>query len=431
MRPALYLGALIVGHSLLCGIYRFSTIFSPSYHGYLTGTVLLLVCALAFIAGPSLPGGAGTHAPEGSSGGADGMPGRQRPGASLRRSAVIFIAILALLPGIYLRYRFIAGYAIDPRYGDMLPLAQSACNSFLNGENPYNKIHYVPHPLPLTFMPLLWLSYMPAVVLQFDLRLVGLAATGLILTVFVMILWAQGSPGPQACHSPGAGRRGLAFAAIFLAALLFDYSTAITAFTMIGHTQPLWLYVTLFSYYFYRDKPNVAAVFLGLSLASRQTLVVLLPFVMIYCVRNFPIGKTARAAAILAGVTTAACLPFALHSPGNFFLEPLRHYVELGRVYMGSVDTQHHVLNTFGFSSLFYLAGMEKYLGIAGILAWAAMTVLGAIHIRGKSSAFAYMGSSLCVFYMFAPIPWFYVYVPALLLMSFCLVVTVEEYYAG
>jgi len=332
------------------------------------------------------------------------------------------VMALGVLPGLYLRYHHVEGYPIDSQYGDMLPLVKSACVSFLRGEYPYT-IHKVPYDLPLTFMPLLWGSYLPAVLFGLDLRIVGLAASAVIMILYLKIFHDQFRAAADVSlgQPEREGASAAALATLFLM-LMFSYSTAITAFSIIGHTQPLWMYVALFAYFFLRDDVGPAAFFLALSVASRQTMVVLVPFAYIYWLKSLQRREVLKSALLFAGVTGVLCLPFAMVSPESFLIRPLHHYAELGRYYMAEQASQHHILSTFGFASLFYLNGLDGYLGAVSFAVWGFMVWRGSRGIDGRSSALTWMGVTLFLFYFFSPIPWFYIYIPALLLLSFAVI---------
>lgn len=89
--------------------------------------------------------------------------------AVLPRVPVALPIAAAVLAGLGLRaFDFIA-VPIDARRADMIPLVGVAVARFLEGHDPY-VLYGMPWPLPLTYMPLTWLAYVPAVLTGIDLR---------------------------------------------------------------------------------------------------------------------------------------------------------------------------------------------------------------------------------------------------------------------
>jgi hypothetical protein len=351
--------------------YRVSLLIQPAWLAYLILTVVLSFCFLVFLTPPGFSGG---HRP-------------QHP------FIWGLLVIATLLPRLYWMHR----YPVDAQYGDMLPLIQLAGEKFLSGAYPYTG-YELPWPLPLTFFPGLWMSYLPALMLGSDLRWIGLCGTlGCIILMGKNI------------HS----RAGLGVLVAFALLPVFHF------FTVNGHTQSFWFMLCGFGYCFVQGMPLRAAFFLGLALATRQTALVLFPFAMLGWWRELGSGKAWRPGVLCAGLTGLICLPFFLINPDAFLFEPLRHYQELARSYQEGAGDPAYLLETFGFANLAHLGGFSQWLAPARLMVW-IFGLAGCLYFaRTPRDHIRWMAVTALCFTLFTPIPWIYAYFPYWLLAYF------------
>lgn len=305
-----------------------------------------------------------------------------------------WIPLLLLSAGLLLRLYWIQRHPIDPALGDMLPLLQSAGERFLSGQNPYGN-HHVPWPLPLTFFPGLWLSYLPAVATGIDLRY-----TGLLATLGTVLLWPR-------------SLRALPALASFALLPVFAF------FIVNGHTQPYTFWLCAFAFFYLRNQNLPAAFFLGLAVASRQPAVILLPAVFLGWWKDLGLRRACAPVFLCSAVIGLLCLPFCIADPDAFLRAPLRHYAELAATY--SAQRSPHLLNTLGVANLLLPAGLGAWLPPLRLLLWIGGTVW--IHLRcpgpvHRLRALAVLG---ILFTFFTPIPWLYAYFPFWLLAAFSL----------
>ena len=372
---------LLAGMALTFSLpYRISILFPQTWHGYVALTLFLAALTLFYLFAP---------------------PPKSSPHALDKRIAYPLSLILIGLAGI-LRLHWMRAYPIDAQYGDMLPLIDQAGRHFLSGHFPYTEYH-VPWPLPLTFFPMLWISYLPTLLLNLDLRWTGLVCTLLLI--------------PLLLH-----RRPAAL----LPVLLFAILPVFTFFTVNGHTQPYWLYLCAFGYALTRRNPLASAVFLGLTLASRQTALILVPFAALAWYRSHGLRPAGIALCISGTVTAALCLPFFLINPHAFLLEPLHHYRELAEAYRQGTGDPARLLETLGFANLFSVLSLTHLLGPARILIL-LLGIGGCARVaRTPADHIAWMAATGMLFTFFTPIPWLYAYYPWWLLGILALPVTSE-----
>ena len=305
----------------------------------------------------------------------------------------VLVLFLAALPRIY----WISKYPVESKYGDMLPLIQMACERFLSGEFPY-AYYKVPWPLPLTFFPGLWVSYLPTAFSGIDPRWIGLLST--LGCVFLMLksirsYWQYG------------------------VILAFCLLPVFSFFTVNGHTQPFWLMLCAFAFCYIRGLHFFAALCLGLAFATRQTAVILFPFAVLGWWRELGFKQSIRPVFITGAVTGFICLPFFLIDPDAFLLEPLRHYEELAQAYRDGAGDPTRLLETFGFANLLHLVGASPLLGW-GRLGVCLLGFIGCFRFaRTPDDYIRWMAVTGLFFTLFTPIPWIYAYFPFWLLAFF------------
>lgn len=82
--------------------------------------------------------------------------------------AFITIVLLLFIPkgGIL---SIVRNFPVDAKFSDIIPTIQVMCERFVQGINPYQEIDFG-YKLPPSYMPLVWLPYVPAEILHIDYR---------------------------------------------------------------------------------------------------------------------------------------------------------------------------------------------------------------------------------------------------------------------
>lgn len=363
---------LLLGMAFVFSIpYRMSLMVQPAWVAYVLLTGILSVLFAGFL----IPSASAKHT------------------FKVLWLAELLILFLATLPRVY----WISKYPVESKYGDMLPLIHMAGERFLSGEFPYGS-YLLPWPLPLTFFPGMWMSYLPAVFLGIDLRWMGMVCT--LGCVFLMLK---------------SIRSYWQYAVISAFCLLPVFSF----FTVNGHTQPFWLMLCAFAFCYTRGRHLWAAVFLGLALATRQTAVILFPLALLGWWRELGFKQCIRPMVITGAVTGFICLPFFIIDPEAFLLVPLRHYEELAEAYRSGAGDPSRLLETFGFANLLHLFGASWLLGWGRLLTCLLGFVGCYRFARTPADHIRWMAVTGLFFTLFTPIPWIYVYFPFWLLAFF------------
>ncbi len=318
---------------------------------------------------------------------------------------LLFSIPISLL-GIYSRILVINTIPLDSKIADMLPLIESAGRAFLQGYYPY-QTYYVPHPLPLTFWPGLWMPFLPAIILNFDFRLIGLIVW--VIISIILILYSIRVSKIQSSSIV------LIVSAVNI--LLLQVSTELIAFQAYGHTFVLWLFMLLIGIAVIEKRWLISAILLGLVISTRQTAIIFFPILFTLWYHKIGWKKAIFNAVISSLFFVIITFPFLLASPEKFLLEPIRHYKELGEYYV-SLGKSGKVFETIGFSYL-----IQKYWGARILSVFSALIMIGLsffsfFYVKSMKNFLVLMAFCIVLFTFFTPIPWRYEYFPALLFLS-------------
>lgn len=218
-----------------------------------------------------------------------------------------------IIGGSIVRLLGYASVPIDPTRADMLPLVQGALDNFLSGHAPYTFYH-MPWELPLTYLPVTWLAYLPPHILGLDLRWTNLAAELVVGGALVWLAMVEN----QLSDRGRGGWRGnaglLLWGWVFLQPTVQHWSQVTT-------TPVLWALLCLLLVLVRRRKyDTLAAGVLGLGIAASPMVAVVAPFVALVWLRARGWKGAAVLVGIAAGIAGAIILPFVLWSPQQFFL---------------------------------------------------------------------------------------------------------------
>jgi hypothetical protein len=329
------------------------------------------------------------------------------------------VVVLMIVAGCWLRWLYIKRLPIEPRFADMLPLIQCACDSLEKGMNPYGQLYPMPWKLPLTFWPGLWVPYLIPHMLSIDIRWVHIVAIVAISMVFVRFLVGRG-----VCDDrTNSATKLAAFAALFL----FLFSTEPIFFASIAHTPPQWLWISLLALSIVLKRPRLSAVLLGIVLSSRQTAVVYGPLMAIYWLRTSGSFRTAAMLSVVAaGTFLVICGPFLVLAPHAFVVAPVHHYSELGN-WDFSRGAAGFSADTIGLSYMIRSAHMKWLLPAASAIAVVGPWLLAWKYLRSETEVLLYLGVSSIAVALTAPIPWHYEYFPAFILIAFASIAAAAE----
>ena len=333
------------------------------------------------------------------------------PAAASMRPAVA-LAIF-LIVGTGLRALSVDQWEGCPR--DMMVLIHQAALRFLDGYNPY-RIHFCGHDLPLTYLPLLWLSYVPAVLAGLDPRVMSIIYA--VCSAIVIYRWK--------------GKKEHAGLFMFLAVVWFFQAEVLWA-TVFAESAPFWLTACLFMWAVARGKKVEACIFFGLMLCVRHFALLFLPFVLVWFMTTGEGGHGASKRnisfkglvypAVSGVIATAVIAPYILANSLAFFFGTFHWLTSFGLVHRDWWDEE------LSLAPLFY-AGRNEHMLLwiqVGLLA-AAFLVFLVLAWRRKfaprfvgGTVWAFCSIAYIGFLLFNLLVWRHLHVMGFMLVMFAL----------
>lgn len=294
------------------------------------------------------------------------------------------------------------------RNSDMLVLVQKALAAFLAGDSPY-QVHVMDqlqrtYHLPLTYLPAKWLAYLPAHVLDLDLRWVNVAldaSTYLVcLSVFLFI----------SRKTPRKPLLGMAVVhAYFLNGYFMhriDTEMAVYCFCV------AMLFASLTT-----KRMFVAYILLGIALATSQLSLLLLPFLVSLTTQRYGVRKTLVLFALGILVALVTVVPFVLQSPSGFKAGLIDHWsMVAGKDYEWA---ERNMLN-LNFSVHFFKHGWQNVLKHIQVVTCAALYCWYILRqgYERETDTWAFCALTTFGFLIFNVIVWTYLFQPVLLLAA-------------
>ena len=300
-----------------------------------------------------------------------------------REPALLLVAAGASYAAVLLLSTF--SFPLHPGRSDMLPLIVEAAGRFLDGTNPYG-LYSLPHTLPLTYLPGLWLTYLPSVALGWDPRLVSLVCTTGALAL--------------AYRSADEGQREgvAALGSLFFLCPYLQYRHEI-------YPSPHWLALAGAVFFIRRGHAIGAGLAYGWSLATSQFSRVLFPFFFVWVRSLLGWGKAARVAA-LAGITALVIVaPFVLTAPAAFYAGVFGHWSST--VNVSTLNLSFFPAQTLGLPALRFVQGL-------------VVLGLGLVAVRRSQASFdglGFMALALLTFLLLNSLVWVYFYLTVLFLL--------------
>lgn len=302
----------------------------------------------------------------------------------------------ALLAGIGLRAFDFMALPIDARRADMLPLVQFAVARLLQGHDPY-VLYGMPWPLPLTYMPMTWLAYVPAVLGGIDLRWTSAACELGLLA----LLWRSARPHARPVL--------LAFAAWFTCTAV-PYTDAVTA-------MPVQSCALAAAAVLVATRSRLGPAAFGAAAATTPLAGALAPLVALAWQREGGWRLLARRAGITALVFAVLVVPWVIGNPRGFWVGPVRWFNNIDGFPRRTWNQSHAWAWVPGLTGVFWTLGIERLLRPMQIVLVGAIAVVVARTSRfGKVAPVAWLQAALATmvaFVAFNVIVWPYHYDPA------------------
>lgn len=308
---------------------------------------------------------------------------------------------LALGLGIGTRLLAIQQLPLDPLQSDMLPLVQRALDNLYAGQSPY-ALYLMPWELPLTYMPVTWLAYLPADLLGLDLRFTNLLAE---LVVGGVVYGLVRKPTMQGEHLP---LLPLLWAWLFLQPSSLNWALTTT-------TPIWWALLALTLALVLREQPRGATLALGLSSAASPFAALLWPFVLLARWQSHGFAASLRMA-LGAALTTALCLvPFLLWDGPMFRYGVWYWFNDLDAFPRLRWEMDHIWASMVGFAGVFWRRDLAYLLKPIQLSLVIAVLLWFWYHQPTPRRLAAHVAPTLLLFTVFNPVLWPYLYNQALI----------------
>jgi hypothetical protein len=330
---------------------------------------------------------------------------------SFERKAVAD-ALLIAVTGVHARLLVISRGTLGS-FSDMLLLISRALDRWCAGAPPYG-YYWIeappggPHQLPLTYLPLTWLAYLPAHALGVDLRMVNVALElGVYAAGCAIVL--RTSPG----GSPG--RRLLALAALGLY-FANGYFVARVDTEMAVYDGVLALLVVALL----TDRVPLAFVALALALCVSPLALLVAPFVAVLLAGRIGLARCGFGLAFVAAIVAAILAPFIFESPEAFREGVWGVWQRLA--VMGYAEARTLFLN-LNLGLLFYEDRRPAFLfyAQASVVAAVFAVFLATRSRRSVAATCSFAALATFGFVTFNLVVWGYLFQPVLLLSALAL----------
>jgi hypothetical protein len=272
----------------------------------------------------------------------------------------------------------VISFPLAPARSDMLPLIVDAARNIIAGNSPYAYYLVNGNNLPMTYLPTLWIPFLPAAFFSFDPRLVNLAC----VIVAAIIVYRVSENKVNA-------------SALMTILLLCPY----LQFRHEIYLGVIWLYLAIAFYAIKKDNLALSTLFMAIGACSYQLLWIVVPFYFVYLFKKYKTKIFAIYATAFLAICTIIILPFALWAPDPFISGTVGHWA--GQAYVMAANlsalaaffigwSSLHILQSISLLAIFLLAlrSTEKY---ADIYKWTAIALTLFIALNTFIDAYFYL----------------------------------------
>jgi hypothetical protein len=301
----------------------------------------------------------------------------------------IFILTLAAYLGSYLIS--IGYFPLLPGRSDMLYLINEAGKRFLAGFNPYTQ-YLVPYPhpyfVPLTYLPGMWLSYLPAALLGIDPRFINMLA--IMATAGLLYFLSDISVREKA-------------ALLIVIFLLNPY----LQFRHDIYLGVYWLPLCLGLLLLQKQKIKWSALVFSWSLAVSQFSWILYPFYLLFLKKSYGLRIVIQAVIIAFLVAVLVVAPFVLWSFDDFYEGVFKHWNYLKSV--ESFNISYWIATAFSWNALRIFQALVLFVPLVLYLRKPSQTLKTALY---------WMAIATILFLLFNSLIWTYLYLTVFLLIT-------------
>ncbi|HTO15110.1 MAG TPA: hypothetical protein VLZ83_05040 [Edaphocola sp.] len=267
-------------------------------------------------------------------------------------SHFVVLAILLAIIGIlmWINHTIFLKHPIIAKESDVIPTIIELCQRFISGNEVYAPIEKFGYHLPVTYLPMQWVPYLPAAYLDFDYRYIVLVIW--VISFLIIFKSARNFNNPKQLFSYGV----LFLTPYFLSSVLVDKPIGGIMFQTVEFMVAAYYILLMKSI----NSKNAVwrGIIVGICLMSRYSLVLWLPLAVIVLWLNEPRKKLyITLVTLLIFIVCIYIIPFLSHDWMAFY-KGYKYYdnAALGEwtvSYDGS-GLPHHLFRGFGFASFIY-----------------------------------------------------------------------------
>jgi len=285
-----------------------------------------------------------------------------------------YLLCIFLISGVFFRGIAIPKWQINGFIRDMLPLVESALRSLFEGRNPY-RVYFLSHDVPLTYLPVMWMTYLPAWVINLDIRWMNIFLSSLtcILIYFSNFYFIKNSE-IQNLNFKERVRKIISFEppSIFLVAVaIFSFHPEIFWNSIHAETPVYWFWLTLMLFCAVKGYYTASSILFGFVIATRHFGIIFFPFYILYlraCGLSF---KSIFSHGLLCGATSVIIIaPWVLWNSDSFVFSTVEWLTKYGKA--NPVAWAYHM----GFQSWFYSYKKEDILPILQVILYLLFLVI-------------------------------------------------------
>lgn len=330
----------------------------------------------------------------------------------------------AILLALNILKNTVAHVAIEQSGSDVIPQIQIMCEHFIKREFPYQIIHFDGYDMNPTYMPMQWLSYVPAMLMHIDIRIMAsifFSASAL----FVCYWFIQKSK--LSFHPVWIGT-------LLLCLLVIPYAIQYHRIVFPTVEQGVAAFYLIIPCLIAMKKYHWASFMICICLLSRYSILLWVPLYLLVLYIHQPKLAIQQFIIITVGVVAIYVVPFMTTDP-EIFMNGYRYHTgaAIGEwEHLNEQNVPYHLFDGQGLANLFYslkqysietrLHLLQKiHLLISG--GFILIALISYSKFRKKISMEHFMISTLMIyitlFYSFIQIPYKYLFiVPAVILIG-------------
>ncbi len=300
--------------------------------------------------------------------------------------------LLSLIPLIY--------FPINSKIGDLIPIIQKQLEAFLTGQNIYQFFLLDNGVLTQAVrQPGTTLSYLPAYLLNIDLRFMGIFFTFLTCFFLLKLIYKNFNE--------------IKFDSKFLLILTLISIILLSPYRLnrLDVYEPVfWFLLTLTIYFLKTKKLALASLTFGIGIFTQVWFWLFFPFFIYYIFKKYTLNKTLKCISI---IIISGVLPLSLF----IFRDFSAYYQNVFGYYNNLVSFNEFNLSSFYLTPLIIQSGLKKLLLFIQVVS-SGIILFGFIRSRiNIKTLLMYLGLVFFIFIQFNSLTWNYMYLDIFVLL--------------